>query len=166
MEAGWLPANSQLPRTIPSPTTEGATDNIKFEEYCFIFQKICKQCCTLSILEQATYNKQEKSILYKALTTTLLQVQTLLSLSHITKLHYNHNPNATTTQSPPIKLFDNCKFFCSKLWLQLKHPAATNIMNILIHFIITLDSFLTQFVIPHLQIEVLPKYTKFLPSEQ
>jgi hypothetical protein len=119
----------------------------------------------LSILEQATYNKKEKSILYKALTTTLLQAQTLLSLSDIARLHYHYNPNHNITESPIIELFNNCKFFCSKLWLQLKYPAASTIRTKLIQFIITLDTFLQRFVIPYLQTTGTQYYHRFIPPK-
>lgn len=143
-----LPAGLTSHEISPNHVAQDRTDALKFEKVCFLIQKLSELCCTISTLEQVTYNRKERTILLHTLTTTVLQAQSLLRIIEIGgSIITTYGSQLKSTQEVQ-QLFLNCKFYCTKLWAYLANPTSYQIRHQIATFITVLDTFITKFITP------------------
>lgn len=137
---------------VQTSTTEASHTRTQFEKFCFLFQKLCEQCCTVALIEiHSTYTK-EKNLLLHTLSTIVSQAKTTVALGKL-NFHTYTPPinNRLNSKNQTETLFSNIKFYSEKLWQLLKYPSTPPIRSLLIDFIQTLEEFAQTFVLQYLQ---------------
>jgi hypothetical protein len=139
-------------QNLHTPSTGTSHMDIQFEKFCFLFQKLCEQCCTVALLETHSNHAKERSLLQHTLSTIVSQARTTVILGKLKFFNYTIQPDNSNSSSKIQTLFSNCKFFGEKLWKLLKYPSTPSIRSLIVEFILILDKFITSSVAPHLQL--------------
>jgi hypothetical protein len=126
----------------------------RFEHLAFIIHKLSEQSCTVLLLISSTYNSPELRALSHNLNTLTSQLKTTLTIYNIYNQQYKQFLNIPylLPKTDLHSLFSNLKFHSERLWKLLSFPLLAHTRHTTIQFITLLDTFTTQYIIPHLSL--------------
>jgi hypothetical protein len=127
------------------------TEQQQLESLSFLLHSICEQYCSTSLLLQQTFLPAGICALSCNLQSLRSQLSTVLEILKISSLcspTFHYAPSLLSS-SEICTLYSNCRYYSTHLWQTLTYPSSYQVHSTTIQFLLLLDSYISQYILPY-----------------